>query len=98
VFFYFCGKYSNYDKMKKFILFLLFMASSLTVLIARPVDLQTTVLAATKFASMQFSLQRGETPKLAYTGRYDAFYVFNIGPNGFVIISSDDALIIRGVS
>ena len=77
--------------MKKFILFLLFMASSLTVLIARPVDLQTTVLAATKFASMQFSLQRGETPKLAYTGRYDAFYVFNIGPNGFVIISSDDA-------
>ena len=49
---------------------------------ARPVDLALAKATASKFS---------DTPELVYARADGAFYVFNLGTTGFVIIAGDDA-------
>lgn len=76
--------------MKKLYLILLSLALGTTTLQAKPIDASLAQSAARKFATAQLSIERG-TPNLVYTGQNEAFYVFNIGERGFVIIAGDDA-------
>lgn len=77
--------------MKKIVLTLLtallVMAS---VVKANPVDFTLAQAAASKFAEAKFAVER-QNLELVYTGTEGAFYVFNIGDQGFVIIAADDA-------
>ena len=57
---------------------------------AKPVDRSCAQLVAQKLATAQFAMER-TTTDLVYTGQNEAFYVFNIGDHGFVIIAGDDA-------
>ncbi|MCR5659928.1 MAG: C10 family peptidase [Bacteroidales bacterium] len=75
--------------MKKYLILLLLAWGSIT-LQATPVNRSCAQSAAQKFATAQLARERA-TANLVYTGRNDAFYVFNIGENGFVIIAGDDA-------
>ena len=57
---------------------------------AKPIDSSLAFSAAQKFATVQLAVERAN-PELAYTAAEGAFYVFNVGDHGFVIISGDDA-------
>ena len=57
---------------------------------ATPIDQSVAQSAAQKLATTQFDIQRC-APNLVYIGSNEAFYVFNIGDHGFVIIAGDDA-------
>ena len=57
---------------------------------AKPIDSSLAFAAAQKFALVQFSVERA-TPELVYTGQNEAYYVFNVGDHGFVIIAGDNA-------
>ena len=76
--------------MKKTVLLItaLLMGWSLTQ--AKPIDRSVALTVAQKFATAQLALQRAE-PQLVYTGQNDAFFVYNLGLNSFVIIAGDDA-------
>ena len=76
--------------MKKFILLPLVLLFSTIALQANPVDASKAQLAVQKFATTQLAMERS-VPNLVYTGQDEAFYVFNIGNSGFVIIAGDDA-------
>ena len=75
--------------MKKY-LFLLCLAFGTIILQAKPIHVSFAQTAAQKFATAQLAIERA-TPNLVYTGQNDAFYVFNIGSHGFVIIAGDNA-------
>ena len=75
--------------MKKY-LFLLFLALCTITSQAKPINVSFAQTAAQKLANTQLALER-TMPELVYTGPNEAFYVFNIGDHGFVIIAGDDA-------
>ena len=75
--------------MKKY-LFLLLLAVGVISLQANPITVSAAQNAAQKLATVQLALERC-TPNLVYTEHNEAFYVFNIGDHGFVIIAGDDA-------
>ena len=66
------------------------LLSGVMALHAAPVDLSLAQAAAGKVAQAKFAVER-QNLELVYTGQDDAFYVFNIGDRGFVIIAADDA-------
>ena len=76
--------------MKKHFLLFMLLAISVITLQAKPIDRLVAQSAAQKFATAQLAIERA-TPNLVYTGPNGAFYVFNIGERGFVIIAGDDA-------
>ena len=76
--------------MKRFSLLLSMLIFSMMALQAKPIDKSVALSAAQKFASVQIAVERA-TPELVYTAQNEAFFVFNIGENGFVIIAGDDA-------
>ena len=76
--------------MKRYSLILLLLALSTIALQAKPIDVRTAQSAAQKFATAQLALERA-MPELVYTGSNEAFFVFNLGDHGFVIIAGDDA-------
>lgn len=76
--------------MKKIVLLITVLMFGLTVMQAKPVNVSLAHSAAQKFATAQLAIERG-TPNLVYTGPNEAFYVFNIGERGFVIIAGNDA-------
>ena len=76
--------------MKKLFLFVFALIVSVITIQAKPVDRSLAMTAAQKFATTQFAAERA-MPELVYTGIDDAFYVFNIGDNNFVIIAGNDA-------
>ena len=75
--------------MKKY-LFLLSLALCTITLQANPINTSIAQAAAQKFATTQLAMERA-TLDLAYTGQNEAFFVYNIGDHGFVIIAGDDA-------
>ena len=81
---------TNLNIMKKLALALWLGLLSLTALQAKPVDRNLVQAAAQKFATAHFVAER-PMPQLVYTGNHNAFYVYNIGMEGFVIVSADDA-------
>ena len=76
--------------MKRFSLLLFVLIFSMMALQAKPIDKSLALSAAQKFASVQMTIERS-TPELVYTAQNEAFYIFNIGNDGFVIIAGDDA-------
>jgi hypothetical protein len=76
--------------MKRIVFFLSAVFVGLTSLQAKPVDGRIAYAAAQKFATVQLAVERA-APQLVYTGQNEAYYVFNIGDHGFVIIAGDDA-------
>ena len=76
--------------MKKTILFSLVLIFGTIALQAKPIDRSLALTAAQQFASQQLALERA-TPELVYIGQDEAFYVFNLDANSFVIIAGDDA-------
>ena len=76
--------------MKKTVLFITALLTGLLFMQAKPIDRNAALTVAQKFASAQLMLQRVE-PQLVYTGQNDAFFVFNLGSDSFVIIAGDDA-------
>lgn len=78
--------------MKKHVLILFMLLGGMMTSQARPIDFNIAQSAAQKFATARFALERqNAAPQLVYTGLYDAFYIFNVGDNGFVIVAADDA-------
>ena len=78
--------------MKRAIMIGAFLLMGAMATQAKPVDRLMAASAATRFAVAQFALERGDmTPVLAYTEPNGAYYVFNFGHQGFVIIAADDA-------
>lgn len=75
--------------MKRY-LFLLFLALCTITSQAKPINVSFAQTAALKLANNQLAMERA-TPELVYMGPNEAFYVFNIGDHGFVIIAGDDA-------
>ena len=76
--------------MKKTLLFC-FVALTCNILLqAKPIDNHTAYAAAQKFATAQFANERA-LPELVFTGQDGAYFVFNVGDHGFVIIAGDDA-------
>ena len=76
--------------MKRILFTLTMLLSGVMALHAAPVDLSLAQAAAGKFAQAKFAMER-QNLELVFTGQDEAFYVFNIGDRGFVIIASDDA-------
>ena len=76
--------------MKRIFITLTLLLSGVMAMQASPVDLSLIQTAAGKFAEAKFAVER-QNPELVYTGPEGAFYVFNIGTKGFVIIAADDA-------
>lgn len=76
--------------MKKVSILFAVLISSMMALQARPIDKSVAQSAAQKFASVQMAVERA-TPELVYTAQNEAFYIFNVGGNGFVIVAGDDA-------
>ena len=76
--------------MKKLVLILAALFIGNAILQAKPVDVRKAQSAAQKLATAQLALDRS-MPELVYTGQNEAFFVFNLGTNAFVIIAGDDA-------
>ena len=68
------------------------MLMGVTALRANPVDFSQAQAAASKFieASVAVELRQG-LPQMVYSEPNGAYYVFNSGTEGFVIIAGDDA-------
>ena len=77
--------------MKRIFLSFAMLLLGMMSLLARPVDFKTAQIAAQQFSMERFALERQGVVQLVMTGNYDAFFVFNIGDQGFVIIAADDA-------
>lgn len=76
--------------MAKRTLFFLFLLLAVSYLPAAPVDLSTARKAGENFAQSNFaSISKSADMQLVMTS--SAYYVFNVGSTGFVIVSSDDA-------
>ena len=81
--------------MKKHLLLSLVVLMGMTTLNARPVDAARAKAIGQKFAQANFNSNlRSNELQLVYTGlsnRNEAcFYAFNVGEDGFVIVSADD--------
>ncbi len=81
--------------MKK-ILFIIIALFALNTLTANPVDADKAQSLAQKFVASHFEIQnRNLDVTLAYTAYADrnetCFYVFNVGNQGFIILSADDS-------
>ena len=81
--------------MKKYMLILIAFLTGINLLNANPIGKEKAQNIAQKFAQSQFgSEQKADELQLVYTGvasRYtDCFYVYNVGEEGFVIVSADD--------
>ena len=76
--------------MKKIVLCISILIISIMALQAKPINRSLAITAAQKFATTQFAMERA-MPELVYTGIDEAFFVFNVGDHGFVIIAGDDA-------
>ena len=76
--------------MKRILITLTLLLSGMMTIQANPVDLSLAQMVAGKFASAKFAIER-QNLELVYTGHDGAFFVFNIGDKGFVIIAGDDA-------
>ena len=76
--------------MKKLVLILAALFIGNAILQAKPVDARKAQSAAQKLATAQLALDRS-MPELVYTGQNEAFFVFNLGTNAFIIIAGDDA-------
>ena len=74
--------------MKRRLLLVLTIVLSFSQLIAAPVDLGTARKAAWGFAQTTLPETRGDLLDLVVAT--NAYYVFNVGPTGFVIVSADD--------
>ena len=71
------------------------MALGISVLMANPVDVNEAKALGQKFVDAHFEMSyRGLEMTLAYTANIErgeaCFYVFNVGNDGFVILSADD--------
>ena len=77
--------------MKRILLTFATLLAGLTPLFAHPVDFNTALTAAQRFSEALFAAERQGMVELVMTGYDDAFYVFNIGNQGFVIIAGEDA-------
>ena len=78
------------ERLKIHLLFFFMLVFGAIALQAKPIDRNLALTAAQKFATTQFTMER-TTPQLVYTGQDEAYYVFNIGDHGFVIIAGNDA-------
>ena len=76
--------------MKKSVLLILVLFLGTLSLQSKPVDKHLAQIAAQQLATEQLVLERA-IPELVYTGQNEAFFVFNLGSNSFVIIAGDDA-------
>ena len=81
--------------MKKHLLLSLVVLMGMTTLNARPIDVARAKAIGQKFAQANFNSNiRSNELQLVYTGlsnRDEAcFYAFNVGEDGFVIVSADD--------
>ena len=76
--------------MTKKILTLLLLLIAVTHLSAAPVDLATALKAGDGFVRANFD-QGSKTSEMKLVMTSSAYYVFNVGSSGFVIVSSDDA-------
>ena len=82
--------------MKKIFMTLMALILGVGMLIAHPVDVNRAKMVGQQFVQANFELNRQNVDlELVYTGsstRGEAcFYVFNLGNEGFVMISADDA-------
>ena len=77
--------------MKRFFFMLIAMVSCVVATQANPVDPSKAQMAATKFFEASQVELRGGTAMMVYAEPHGAFYVFNAGANGFIIIAGDDA-------
>ena len=80
--------------MKKFLLTIIAILA-LNAIIANPVDVNQAMALGQKFVGTNFKISsRDIALTTAYTAFADkgeaCFYVFNVGEEGFVIISADD--------
>ena len=81
--------------MNKHIITLLALLLAFGSLQANPVSQQTAQAFASRFVASYFDASRqNDDLELVYTGRAErgeaAFYVFNVGSKGFVVMSADD--------
>ena len=81
--------------MNKHIVILLAMMLAMGSLQANPVSQQTAQANASRFVASYFEASRQSSDlALVYTARAErgeaTFYVFNVGSNGFVVMSADD--------
>ena len=75
--------------MKKLILTLLFVLLGISQLFSGPVDVSTAKKAGENFARSRFSnLSKSDEMNLVMAT--EAYYVFNVGSKGFVIVSAND--------
>ena len=78
--------------MKRFFLTLCLLIVGILAMRANPVDLSLVQTAASKFIEAKFNVElRNTTPEMVYAEPSGAFYVFNYGTQGFVIIAADNA-------
>ena len=81
--------------MKRYLLIMIALAGGLSLLQARPVDVERAKVAGQQFVRAHFNSEtKSDALELVYTGlssRSEAcFYAFNVGQEGFVIVSADD--------
>ena len=81
--------------MKRYFLIMIALAGGLSLLQARPVDVERAKVAGQQFVRANFNNEtKSDALELVYTGlssRSEAcFYAFNVGQEGFVIVSADD--------
>ena len=81
--------------MNKHVISLLALVFALGSLQANPVSQQTAQINASRFVASHFEASRQSSNlELVYTARAErgeaAFYVFNVGSKGFVVMSADD--------
>lgn len=81
--------------MKKYLMSLFALVLGLGMVHANPVDVNLAKHVGQKFVQTNFELSRQSSDlTLVYTGTSNrgeaCFYVFNVGDNGFVIVSADD--------
>ena len=79
--------------MKKYFMSLMALVLGIGMLHANPVDLNKAKMVGQQYAQTIFE-SRGADLELAYTATFEkgdaCFYVFNVGTEGFVIVSADD--------
>ena len=78
--------------MKRLLITLILLHVATLAMQAKPVDFRQVQTAASKFIEAKFNVElRDAAPEMVYAERNGAFYVFNYGTQGFVIIAADDA-------
>ena len=79
--------------MKKYFMSLMALVLGIGMLHANPVDLNKAKMVGQQYAQTKFE-NRSADLQLAYTASLEkggaCFYVFNVGTEGFVIVSADD--------